>query len=173
MIKSIFSEKKVMETQMNFTQGADSLEISIMSNLRKIIRAVNIYSKKMKEHFELNASQLSCIIALNSNGPIFFNQISKTIFLSPSMVTNIVDGLEKKGLVKRIPHPQDRRAMLAELTKKGKSIIKKAPPLMQKKLADGLLDLDEKEKNRINKSLLKLITLIEADVSLLRLGHRG
>ncbi|CAM2992795.1 MarR family transcriptional regulator [Saccharomonospora xinjiangensis] len=40
--------------------------------------------------------------------------------LHPTSVTNIVDRLEKDGLVKRLPHPTDRRTTLVEITEEGK-----------------------------------------------------
>lgn len=39
--------------------------------------------------------------------------------LHPTSVTNIVDRLEADELVKRIPHPSDRRTTLVEITEKG------------------------------------------------------
>ncbi|WP_216215815.1 MarR family winged helix-turn-helix transcriptional regulator [Amycolatopsis aidingensis] len=41
--------------------------------------------------------------------------------LHPTSVTNIVDRLEKDGLVKRMPHPTDRRTTLVEITEDGRS----------------------------------------------------
>jgi DNA-binding MarR family transcriptional regulator len=39
--------------------------------------------------------------------------------LHPTSVTNIVDRLQGDGLVRRIPHPTDRRATLVEITGEG------------------------------------------------------
>ncbi|SFP31239.1 DNA-binding transcriptional regulator, MarR family [Amycolatopsis arida] len=41
--------------------------------------------------------------------------------LHPTSVTNIVDRLEKDGLVKRLPHPTDRRTTLVEITADGRA----------------------------------------------------
>jgi DNA-binding MarR family transcriptional regulator len=41
--------------------------------------------------------------------------------LHPTSVTNIVDRLEKDGLVKRVPHPTDRRTTLVEITDSGRT----------------------------------------------------
>jgi DNA-binding MarR family transcriptional regulator len=40
--------------------------------------------------------------------------------LHPTSVTNIVDRLEHDGLVKRVPHPTDRRTTLVEITEDGR-----------------------------------------------------
>lgn len=41
--------------------------------------------------------------------------------LHPTSVTNIVDRLEQDGLVKRVPHPTDRRTTLVEITADGRN----------------------------------------------------
>ncbi|MTD52671.1 MarR family winged helix-turn-helix transcriptional regulator [Amycolatopsis pithecellobii] len=41
--------------------------------------------------------------------------------LHPTSVTNIVDRLERDGLVKRVPHPTDRRTTLVEITDDGRA----------------------------------------------------
>ena len=41
---------------------------------------------------------------------------------SRATITGLVDGLEEKGLVRRIPNPEDRRSLLAELTENGRAL---------------------------------------------------
>ena len=44
----------------------------------------------------------------------------------PASVTNAVDRLEAQGLVRRTPHPSDRRATLVEMTDDGRAVAAKA-----------------------------------------------
>jgi DNA-binding MarR family transcriptional regulator len=46
-------------------------------------------------------------------------QVSKVLLVHPTTVTMAVDQLEKAGLVRRVPHPTDRRIVLARLTSDG------------------------------------------------------
>mgnify|MGYP001140572733 CR=1 FL=1 len=46
---------------------------------------------------------------------------------SRATITGVVDTLEKKGLVSRQPNPQDRRSLLARLSKKGAAMKGSAP----------------------------------------------
>jgi DNA-binding MarR family transcriptional regulator len=41
-------------------------------------------------------------------------------------VTNVIDRLEAQGLVRRVPHASDRRAVLAELTDEGRRVAEEA-----------------------------------------------
>ena len=46
--------------------------------------------------------------------------------LHPTSVTNIVDRLQADGLVRRVPHPTDRRATLVEITDTGTALRERA-----------------------------------------------
>jgi DNA-binding MarR family transcriptional regulator len=46
--------------------------------------------------------------------------------LHPTSVTNIVDRLQGDGLVRRVPHPTDRRATLVEITEAGGAVLEDA-----------------------------------------------
>jgi DNA-binding MarR family transcriptional regulator len=50
-------------------------------------------------------------------------ELSQTLRCTPRNVTDLVDALEKSGLVARGPHPTDRRATLVKLTRRGQSEV--------------------------------------------------
>ncbi len=51
-------------------------------------------------------------------------QISRQMVVSRANITSIIDKLEKKGLVKRLPDTSDRRSFRVRLTDKGRALIK-------------------------------------------------
>jgi DNA-binding MarR family transcriptional regulator len=53
-------------------------------------------------------------------------QLSKALLVHPTTVTTVVDQLEKTALVRRRPHPSDRRTILAGLTGKGLTLTEAA-----------------------------------------------
>ena len=59
-------------------------------------------------------------------------------------VTNVIDRLEAQGLVRRVPHASDRRAVLAELTADGRRIAEEATARLNAELF-GLEALDEEQ----------------------------
>ena len=56
---------------------------------------------------------------LHCNGPQIMSDISDELGVTRRNVTALVDALEEEGLVRRMPHPSDRRATVIELTEKG------------------------------------------------------
>lgn len=47
-------------------------------------------------------------------------EISELLHITPRTVTDMIDGLEGRGLVARGPHPSDRRVTLLSLTPEGR-----------------------------------------------------
>jgi DNA-binding MarR family transcriptional regulator len=57
--------------------------------------------------------------ALHCGGPKIMSGISDELGVTRRNITALVDGLEEEGLVRRLPHPTDRRATVIELTDEG------------------------------------------------------
>jgi DNA-binding MarR family transcriptional regulator len=67
------------------------------------------------------------------------NEISRELSVSRTNITNLIDGLERDGLVERVPNPADRRVSYARLTDTGKRACLEVLPEMTRFLLD-LLD---------------------------------
>jgi DNA-binding MarR family transcriptional regulator len=60
-------------------------------------------------------SELDALEHLEADGPLTQRELGERLLLSSGGVTVLVDRLERSGLVTRMPHPSDRRAVLLEL----------------------------------------------------------
>jgi len=72
-------------------------------------------------------------------------QLSQLLRCTPRNVTDLVDSLETAGLVRREPHPRDRRATLVSLTRRGKSEVARmqaGSAALAATLFDGLTETD-------------------------------
>ncbi|RJE71536.1 MarR family winged helix-turn-helix transcriptional regulator [Reichenbachiella sp. MSK19-1] len=139
------------------------IEQEIIASIRKIIRAVDIYSNRLKEQIGLNSSQLTCLNYLSEYGPRSISDLGKMLNLSPSMLTNIIDQLESRLMVERVRSDKDRRIIKIEMTKMGEEILSNSPMFLHKKLENNLSDLSPDERKKILDSLGLLITAIEAE----------
>ena len=66
----------------------------------------------------LSLSGLKLLKAL-AGGDRSMREVSQVLHVSPRTVTDLIDGLEARGLVVRGPHPSDRRVTLLHLTEAG------------------------------------------------------
>jgi DNA-binding MarR family transcriptional regulator len=58
------------------------------------------------------------------------SQLGKQLQIHQTSITSLVDRLEKQGLIKRAPHPTDRRSTMAQITPAGRALTAKAVNLL-------------------------------------------
>jgi DNA-binding MarR family transcriptional regulator len=51
------------------------------------------------------------------------SRLSESLLVATGTMTGRIDRLENLGLVRRIPHPTDRRALEVQLTKRGRELV--------------------------------------------------
>lgn len=141
---------------------ANRYDLQVLQSLRRIMRAVDIYSRKLKTQCNLTAPQLVCLNALADGGPETVSRLAHHVHLSPSTIVGILDRLERHGLVERHRDSEDRRVVNVTATASGRKLVATAPSALQESLARGLAALPEKEQATIAHSLTKVVELMEA-----------
>jgi DNA-binding MarR family transcriptional regulator len=63
-------------------------------------------------------------------GALPLTHLGKALQIHQTSITSLVDRLEKQGLIKRTPHPTDRRSTIAEMTPAGRVLTGKAINLL-------------------------------------------
>ena len=66
------------------------------------------------------------LLTFSRRGALPLGKIGERLQVHPTSVTGIVDRLERDAFVRRVPHPEDRRAVLAELTELGRGVVERA-----------------------------------------------
>ena len=94
-------------------------------------RYMKIYIDKELHEYNIGSSQFQVMLILDKNDGINQESISKIISLDKANVTRAVNKLEKEGYVRREVDPNDHRAYILHLTKKGKEPV----PNIRKSLA--------------------------------------
>jgi DNA-binding MarR family transcriptional regulator len=62
--------------------------------------------------------------------PMSMREFADALGIDPPNATTVIDDLESVGLVRRRPHPTDRRAKLVEATRKGKELARRADAIL-------------------------------------------
>jgi DNA-binding MarR family transcriptional regulator len=84
-------------------------------------------------------------------------ELARVEELSTGAMTNRLDRLEEAGHVRRLPDPEDRRAVRVELTDKGRDVWEKAVAAQAKKEAVIASALSDREKQQLTNLLRKLM----------------
>ena len=66
------------------------------------------------------------LLTFSSRGSLPLGKMGERLQVHPTSVTSIVDRLEAAGLVVRRRHPEDGRAVLAEITEAGRALVERA-----------------------------------------------
>jgi DNA-binding MarR family transcriptional regulator len=66
------------------------------------------------------------LLTFSRKGSLPLGKMGSRLQVHPTSVTSIVDRLERDGLVRRRPHPEDRRTVLAEITDTGRELVRRA-----------------------------------------------
>lgn len=81
------------------------------------------------------------LLTFSSRGSLPLGKMGERLQVHPTSVTSIVRRLEASGFVVRRPHPQDGRAVLAEITPAGREVVEAATrDLVSADFALGVLD---------------------------------
>ena len=108
------------------------------------LRAHRLVDRLMAMHgTSLARTKLLMLVA--SDGPVRSTDIASALGQAPRTVTEAIDGLERDGLVRRDPDPDDRRAKHISVTAAGEAAIAASQPIRNRFLLDvfGTLDKDE------------------------------
>jgi DNA-binding MarR family transcriptional regulator len=144
------------------TPGVDKYNLRILRSLRRIVRAIDLYSRELKANCGLTVPQLVCLSAIMREKQITAVALSLQVHLSTSTLVGILDRLEKGQMIQRVRSVEDRRQVNIMATIAGKNAVDKAPSLLQENLAFGLSRLSSMEQATIAQSLDKIVDLMEA-----------
>ncbi len=78
--------------------------------------------------------ELLTLLSFSRYGALPMAKASAQLQVHPTSVTNAVDRLESAKLVKRVPHPSDRRATLIEITEAGRTLALEATGMLNAKV---------------------------------------
>ncbi|MFY9916763.1 MAG: MarR family transcriptional regulator [Nocardioidaceae bacterium] len=84
------------------------------------------------------------LLTFSRRGSLPLGKMGERLQVHPTSVTSIIDRLEAQGLVRRVKHPTDGRAILAEITASGRGLVGAATAdLVSADFGVGALDADQ------------------------------
>src|SRR5438132_2341821 len=89
------------------------------------------------------ASALSVIVF---RGPIAMGALAEAEQVRRPTITRLVDGLERRGLVRRVNDPADGRVQLVEATAAGTRLLQKGRARRVERLMRGVMQLTKEEQ---------------------------
>jgi DNA-binding MarR family transcriptional regulator len=105
--------------------------VASMKAVTSVMRVQQILLARLNatlEPYGLTFARYEALMLLyfTRSGSLPLGKIGVRLQVHPTSVTNLIDGLEKLDLVRRTPHPTDRRTTLATITDAGRELADRA-----------------------------------------------
>jgi DNA-binding MarR family transcriptional regulator len=137
----------------------DTASLGVVIRVMSLYRAFVRQAGQALEPLALELFEYDVMSALRRQGrpcALTATRLAKATGLSSGAMTNRVDKLEERGLVRRRSDPGDRRGVIVSLTQRGKKTIDKAIQLRLDAADEGLQTLTSAEKQRLVALLRKV-----------------
>ncbi len=80
--------------------------------------------------------ELLALVSFTRHGELPLGKAGARLQVHPASVTNAAARLENQGLLVRVPHPGDRRSVLARVTSAGRRVVGEATPALNEVFCD-------------------------------------
>ena len=118
-----------------------------------LLRRLRVEDKAMG----LSAPRASALSVIVFRGPMTMRALAEAEQVRPPTITRLVDGLERRGLVRRVSHAEDGRVQLVEATVAGRRLLNKGRARRVDRLALGITRLSAGDQ----RALARAAELIE------------
>ena len=156
------------DTQQELTH---SIAENVLIAIRKIVQAIDLNSRRLVKSVGLTGPQLVVLKEVAGSGEESVGSVAKAISLSQGTVTDIIERMEKRGLVVRRRSEKDRRRVLVHVTEEGEELLED----MDNNLPDAVVldyHLNNRRANAFNgKQVLQLIGARFPDVPVVMLTN--
>lgn len=99
-------------------EGRGRLEAELIDEVRGSQTATHQMDEAAGRAMGVNGTDGRCLDILDRRGRLSAGQLAEASGLTTGAVTAVLDRLEAKGYVSRVPDPGDRRRVLVEITEK-------------------------------------------------------
>ena len=135
----------------------------LLVSIRQVIRAIDLYSKKLNKETGLTSSQLLVLQDINHHAGTMVKDIANRITLSSATVTSILDRLEARGLLVRQRSENDRRRVGLFLTETGNAAIKDSPKLLQEHFISRFEAMEQWEQSQMVATMQRIASMMDAE----------
>jgi DNA-binding MarR family transcriptional regulator len=135
----------------------------ILVALRRIMRAIDLRSKKLQKLAGLTVPQLVVMQAVRDAGELTVSEVARRVSLSQGTVTSVLQRLELKGLICRERGSEDRRKVFIVLTPAGREKLANSPELLQEEFISRFEELADWEQKMLISALERIATIMDAE----------
>ncbi len=143
--------------------ASNEVEDQIVASIRRIIRAIDLQSRRLQDEHKLTGPQLATLRGAQKLGEVSISILARAVHLSQPTVSGILNRLERRGLVVRKRSADDRRSVVIGMTEEGLSVLDEAPSLLQDRFRAELARLEGWERHWMLSALERIASMMDAE----------
>jgi DNA-binding MarR family transcriptional regulator len=155
---------RIVEQWVRERPDLDPSPIGIVGRISRLSRSIDRQLQQVFDVHDLEAWEYDVLAALRRTGPPFAltaGELLGALMITSGTVTNRIDRLEQRGLVRRTKVPGDKRLVRVELTDAGYAAIDRAVVDHLTNEAELLQVLTATERRQLERTLRKLLDALE------------
>ena len=128
---------------------------------------MGLHNRHTLDQYRLSPSARRSLAVVEGAGqPLEPSVIAERLVVTTGSMTSLLDNLEKRGLVRRLPHPEDRRKLLVDITPEARAIVDELLPTLHARERDVIGAALTASEQRTLLRLLAKLQRVAADRSI-------
>lgn len=125
----------------------------------EIVRAIE--AELASQDLDLSFTQFLILKKAHQLGPVSATELARAVELDGGAMTRQLDQLERKDLLRRTPHEQDRRALRIELTSAGTAVWQNTASLCSERaMSAAQRTMTAKEQAQLHDYLTRVLSAL-------------
>ena len=122
-------------------------------------------TRRRRPHADISVAAFQVLAIIEGEGrPLPPSVVAERMVTTTGTMTSLIDTLVRRGLVVRLPHPDDRRMLLIDITHAGRELVDLILPVTHRVNNDVFQVLTEDEQQR----LLELLGRVQQRLTAMR-----
>jgi len=131
--------------------------LDVLEQLRVVVRLAGAYSAQLERSTGIPGAQLWALHEIGSADGLTVGELAQRLRLQQATVSNLLNRLESRGLVRKGRSPSDQRVVHLHLTAAGRKALKNAPGRARGLLPDVLDGLSPSQLRKVHEGLAILV----------------
>ena len=135
----------------------------VFNALRRLVHVMHAASRESERRLGVTGAQLFVLTQLRATPSMSVNALAERTMTHQSTVSVVVRRLVRRKLVKKVRAEDDARRVELTLTPTGAALLRRAPEVMQVRLARAIECMDPADRAALARGLGYLVTELGAD----------
>jgi DNA-binding MarR family transcriptional regulator len=135
----------------------------ILDSIRRLVRMLRVSDRQAQVELGVSGAQLFVLCELGRTPSLSLNDLAARTLTDQSSVSVVVTRLVDAGLITRDRDLRDARRLVLNLTRSGRALLQKAPPVAQERLLKVFERLAGEERKQFADTFEKIVEQIGGD----------